>query len=148
RGTMIRLVAGEKIEEQGRMHQVPALAPAEREDAAEQLLGFAAAEEMLLVGRPLVGIAGRNRDADIECPGEIQKCRDVLRGMAVEYRRVHIDGEAARLGGPDRRYGAIKYALLRHRLIVVVLKPIEMHGEEQIGRRFELIELLLQEEGV
>src|SRR5229473_5166215 len=60
RGTMIRLVAGEKIEEQGGMHQVPALAPAEREDAAEQLLGFAAAEKMLLVGRPLVGIAGRN----------------------------------------------------------------------------------------
>src|SRR5258708_10492462 len=68
--------------------------------------------------------------------------------MAVEYRRVYVDGEAARLGGPDRRYGAIKYALLGHRLIVVILKPIEMHGEEEIRRRFELIELLLQEKRV
>src|SRR5258706_213122 len=68
--------------------------------------------------------------------------------MAVEYRRVDVDGEAARLGGPDRRYRAIKFPLLRYRLIVVIPKPVEMHGEEQVRRRFELIELLLQEEGV
>src|SRR5216684_2799210 len=59
-GTMIRLVAGEKIEEQTRMHEVPAFSAAQSEYAAEQLLGLASAQEMLLVGRPLVGIARRN----------------------------------------------------------------------------------------
>src|SRR6266446_6772538 len=68
--------------------------------------------------------------------------------MPIENGGVHVNGEAARLGRPDRRYGAIKYALLRHRLIVVILKAIEVHGEEQIRRRLELVEFLLQEKGV
>src|SRR5262249_60036744 len=58
------------------------------------------------------------------------------------------DGEAAGLGGTDRRHGAIKYALLRYRLIVVLFEPIKMHGEEQVRRWFELVELLLQKKGV
>src|SRR6266849_1651802 len=60
RGTMIRVVAGEKIEEQARMHEVPVFSAAQSAYAAEQLLGLASAEEMLLVGRPLIGIARRN----------------------------------------------------------------------------------------
>src|SRR5262249_32297527 len=68
--------------------------------------------------------------------------------MPVEYGGVHVDGKAPRLGGSDRRHGAIKYALLRYRLVVVIFDPIEMHGEEQVRRRLELIELLLQQEGV
>src|SRR5215510_318668 len=68
--------------------------------------------------------------------------------MPVEYGGVYIDGEAAGLGGSDGRYGTIKYARLRHRLVVVILEPVKMHGEEQVRRRFELIELLLQQQGV
>src|ERR1700739_4796220 len=126
---MENLIAGKKIEEQRRMHQVPVLTPAERKDTAEQFLGFATAERMLLVGCPLVGIAGRNRHADIERLGEIQECGHVLSGMPVEYGGVHVDCESARLGGADRRYGAVKYALLRHRLVVVIAQPVEVDGE-------------------
>ena len=66
RRAVVFAVAGEEIEEQARMHQVPLLALAQSEDAAEQLLGLAAVEEVLLVGRALIGIAGRDRYADAE----------------------------------------------------------------------------------
>src|SRR5216683_6376547 len=68
--------------------------------------------------------------------------------MPIEYGGVHVDGEAAGLGGPDRRYGAIEYAFLGYRFIVVFLESIEMHRKEQVGRRLELIELLLQQQRV
>ena len=60
------------------MGEVPLLALAAREDVAEQLLGLAPIEEVLLIGRALVGIAGRDRDADAELLGEIEERRDVL----------------------------------------------------------------------
>ena len=60
------------------MRQVPLLALAEREDLAEQLLGLAAVEEVLLIGRPLIGVAGRDRDADAELFGEIEELGDVF----------------------------------------------------------------------
>jgi len=48
------LVAGEEVQKHAGMGQVPVLALAEREDVAEQLLGLAPRQEMLLVGRPLI----------------------------------------------------------------------------------------------
>ena len=97
---VIFAVAGEEVEEQGRMHQLPLLALAEREDAAEQLLGLATVEEVVLVGRPLIGIAGRDRDADAEFLGVVEERRDVLGGMPVEDRRIDVDREALRLAPP------------------------------------------------
>src|SRR6201989_904918 len=44
RGALIGLVAGEEVEEQAGMHEVPLLALAEREHVAEQLLGLGAVE--------------------------------------------------------------------------------------------------------
>jgi len=41
------------------MHEVPLLALAERKDVAEQLLGLGAVEEVLLVGRTLIGVTRR-----------------------------------------------------------------------------------------
>jgi len=40
------------------MHEIPLLALAERKDVAEQLLGLGAVEEVVLVRRALLGIAG------------------------------------------------------------------------------------------
>src|SRR5215469_17969201 len=48
-GAVIGLVAGEEIEEQRRVDELPTLTAAEREDLAEELLGLAAVEEVLLV---------------------------------------------------------------------------------------------------
>src|SRR6516164_9272247 len=56
----IALVAGEEVEEQPRMHEVPLLALAEREHVAEQLLGLGAVEEVFLVGSALIGITRRH----------------------------------------------------------------------------------------
>src|SRR5579864_1167504 len=51
---VIILVAGEKIEEQPRLRERPFRAVLRAEDAAEQLLGLAAVEEMRLIGRALI----------------------------------------------------------------------------------------------
>ena len=89
------------------MSEIPVLAFAEREDLAEQFLGLAATEEVLLVGRPLIGVAGRDRDADAEFFGQIEECRDVLGRMAVEDRAVDVDGKTLGLGGLDRATRAV-----------------------------------------
>src|SRR6185437_10506249 len=60
------LIAGQEVEEHARMGEIPLLALAEREHLPEQLLGLAPRQEMLLVGRALVGIARRDRYADAE----------------------------------------------------------------------------------
>ena len=130
------------------MGEVPFLALAERKDVAEQLLGLAPIEEVLLIGRALVGIAGRDRDADAEFFREVEERCDVLGGMAVENRAVDVDGKALglrRLDGGDR---LLEAALHAHRLVVVLLEAVEMHGEEQIGRRLEQVQLLLQQQRV
>src|SRR5476651_1120841 len=68
-GAMIGLVAGEKIEKQRRLIEAPGLAAlalggvALGEDVAKELLGAGAVEEVLLVGRALIGVAGRDGDA-------------------------------------------------------------------------------------
>src|SRR5271156_7233307 len=59
RRAMEFLIAGEEIEEHAGMRQVPVLALAQREHLAEQFLGVAAIEKVLLIGRPLIGVAGR-----------------------------------------------------------------------------------------
>ena len=78
---MIGLVAGEEVEEQARLVERPFLAAvAAPEDVAEQLLGRRAVEEMLLVGRALIGIARRNGDAvDAERGDLVEEGGDALR---------------------------------------------------------------------
>jgi hypothetical protein len=53
---VIGLVAGQEIKKQGRVHEIPLLSLAHAENLAEQLLGLAAAEEVLLIGSALIGI--------------------------------------------------------------------------------------------
>src|SRR5258705_10364434 len=68
--------------------------------------------------------------------------------MAIEDGRVDVDGEAARFRSLDRRNRAVEHALLRNRLVVVLLQAVKMHREKQIGRGLEQIELLLQKQRV
>ena len=42
----------------------------------------------------------------------------------------------------------LEAALHAHRLVVMLLEAVEMHGEEQIGRRLEQVQLLLQQQRV
>ena len=68
--------------------------------------------------------------------------------MAVEDRGVDVDGEALGLRGLDAGDRALEAAFHAHRLVVVLLDAVEMHREEQIGRRLELAELLFQQQRV
>src|SRR5213075_1092160 len=80
-GAVRFLIASEEIEEHAGVHELPPLALAEGEHLAEQLLGILAGEEVLLVGSALIGIAGRDRNADAHFLAEIEKLRDVLGRM-------------------------------------------------------------------
>ena len=101
RGAVEFLVAGEEVEEHRGVRDVPLLALAERKHLAEQFLGLAAVEEVFLVRRALVGVAGRDRNADAEFLGEVEELGDVFGRMAVIDRAVDVDGEAFGLGGLD-----------------------------------------------
>src|SRR3954447_349963 len=68
--------------------------------------------------------------------------------MVVEDGGVDVDRKTAGLRSLDRGYGAIEHALLRDGLVVVLAETIEMHREEQIRRRLEQIELLLEQQRV
>ncbi len=46
------------------------------------------------------------------------------------------------------RHGLLEAALHAHRLVVMLLDAVEMHREEQIGRRLEQMQLLLQKQRV
>src|SRR6201999_1902932 len=93
------LIARKEVEEQAGVHEIPLLAFADGEHVAEQLLRLGAVEEVLLIRRALISVAGRHRDADTELGGEVEEFGDLFRRMTVEDRRVDVDGEAASLGG-------------------------------------------------
>src|SRR5580700_6555916 len=50
RRAVVGLVARKEVEEQAGVHEVPALAFTQRENLAEELLGLATVEEVLLIG--------------------------------------------------------------------------------------------------
>src|SRR5262249_7420369 len=81
---VIGLVACEEIEEQVRVDEIPLFSLAHAEDLTEKLLGLFAAEEMLLVRRALISIAGRDRHADAEFFGVVEEGRDAFGRMTVE----------------------------------------------------------------
>ena len=69
-------------------------APVAPEDIAEQLLGAAAIEEVLLVRRPLVSIARRNRYAvDPHIGHVVQEIGNALRIGGIEQRGIDVDAE-------------------------------------------------------
>ena len=142
------LIAGKKVEEHAGVGQVPLLALAEREDFSEQLLGLAAAEEVLLIRRPLIGITGRNRNADAELFSQVEKRRDVFCRMTVENRAVDVDGKTLGFRSLDRGHRLFEAAIHAYRLVVMLFDAVEMHGEEQIGRRLKQMQLLFQKQRV
>src|SRR6516162_7106612 len=121
------------------VHEVPLLAFAERKHVPEKPLGLVAVEEVLLVGRALIGVARRHRNANTEFGTKIEKLCDLFGRVAVENGGVDVDRKSARLGSLDRRHRAIKYALLRYRLVVMLAQTIEMHREKQVRRWLEQV---------
>src|SRR5262249_6886667 len=109
RRTMVSLVAREEVEKHRRLVEGP-FAPsiAAGKYRPEQLLGGGAVEEMLLVGSPLVGIAGGYGDpVDAELGDIIEKGGDALRIRIVEESAIDGDAKALRFGHLQRRDGAV-----------------------------------------
>ena len=121
---------------------------AQSEHSAEEFLRLTPIEEMLLVRRPLVSVAGRNRHADAQFRGPIEESGDILGRMAVENRRIDVDLKTGRFGGFDRGDRDVVDAILRHRLVVVFLQAVEMNAEEKVGRWLEQMQLLLEQQRV
>src|SRR6185312_8457602 len=135
RRAVVLLIAGEKVEEEAGVDELPALALAAREHLAEELLGLATVEKVRLIGRALIGISRRDRDTDAELFGKIEESCEILGRMAVEHRGVDVDREALRLRRLDAGDRLLEAALHAHRLVVDVLEAVEMHREEQVRRR-------------
>src|SRR6476619_4891969 len=68
--------------------------------------------------------------------------------MVVEDRRVDGDGEAFRRRGLYAGNSALKAAFHADRLVVMLLDAVEVHGEEQVRRGLELVQLLFEQQRI
>ncbi|KOS92276.1 hypothetical protein DM53_4518 [Burkholderia mallei] len=150
RRALVRLVAGEEIEEQRRLAERPALAAfAALEDFAEQVLRLVAVQEVLLIRRALVRVARRHGDAvDADRPQRIEELRDAFGERIVEQRAVDVHAEAAALRFADRRDGLVVHAFLRHRVIVHLPVAVEMDRPDEVRARRVIVHLLFHQQRV
>src|SRR5271168_5116342 len=145
---MILLITRQEVQIQWRVREPPPAALAPGEQGAEEFLRLWPDEEMLLVRRPLVSVTRGNRHANAQFRGPVEESGDIVGSMAVENRGIDVDLKTGRFRGFDRRDRDVVYSRLRHRLVVVFLQAVEMNAEEQVARRFEQMQLLLQQKGV
>ena len=146
---MIGLVAGQEIEKQARLIECPAAPRIALEDFAEQFLGAAPIEEMLLIRRPFIGIARRHRYAvDPDLHDVVEEAGDALRVGSIEQGRVDVDPKSARLCQLDRRDGTVINPALAHRAVVVLAIAVEVDRPGKIGARLEQFDLLFEQQRI
>src|SRR5271166_5361566 len=109
------------------MRERPVFALAKRKDPAEQLLGLPAVQEVLLIRCTLIGIAGRDRNADAQIPGKVQELRNVFGLGAIENGGVDVDSKAFGLCSEDRGQGPVENAVLTDRLVVMFFQAVEVN---------------------
>src|SRR5450432_835982 len=133
-------LAFKEVEEQRRVIQAPPLAVTASEGLREQFPRLGYTEEVVLVGRLLVGVRGRDHhlvDLDLVVQ-EVQHVDDVLRRVGVEERRVRGDPKALflqELDGLDRLF---EHALFRDRFVVTFLQTVDVNREREVRRRLEV----------
>ena len=104
---------------------------------------------MLLVGRALVGVARRHRDAvDAELGHRIEEGGDARRVRIIEEGAVDGDAEALRLGRFERLDRAVVDAWLADGLVMHLLIAVEMDRPGEIGTRLVLIDLLFEQQRI
>src|SRR5690606_34203015 len=151
RCALIALVAGEKIEEQARLIEVPLARAllAALEDLAEELLRLSPTEEHVLPRRVVVAVARRDHDAlDPEAHRIVEEIRDVVGILARIERAVRRDPEAALPRELDRVNRLVERAGPAHGLVVPLAVAVEMHGPREIRRRLVVVDLLLEQQRV
>src|ERR1700722_16434136 len=104
---------------------------------------------MLLVGRALVGIAGRYRNAiDTELRHRIEEGGDARGVGIIEEGTVDGNAEALGFGRLERLDRAIVDAWLADGLVVHLLIAVEVNRPGEIGARLVLIDLLLEQQRI
>jgi hypothetical protein len=68
--------------------------------------------------------------------------------MSIEDGCIGVDLEALRLGCLDGGNGAVIHTGLADRLVMVILQPVQMDGEEQVRRWLEQVQLLFQKQRI
>ena len=120
-----------------------------REDRAEHAAGAGAAEEMLLVGGLVVGVAGREHHAlDAQVHHFVEEGADGFRVGAVEQRGVGGDAEAAVEGFFDAVDGDVVSAFAADGEVVLFALAVEVNGEGQILAGLEEVDLFFQQQRV
>src|ERR1035437_3674180 len=152
RRAVVVFLAGQKVEEEGAGVELPLLLAGlvRREDRAEQLARLLLGEEVILIRRLLVAIAGRDHHpVDLQLVGQVvEEPLERRRIGAVEDRRVRGDAKTARFRRLDRADGDVVDAVARDRMIVDLARPVEMNAEREVGRGRELVEARLEPDGV
>ena len=128
----------------------PVLAFAEPEDRPKQLLGLLPVQEMLLVGCALIGIARRDRNAlDVELGRHVVEERSNLIGRhAIEQRSVDVHSESLLAQEPDRTDRLVEHPVLADRFVVMLLEPVQMDREGEVGTGLEPVDLLFDKERI
>ena len=104
---------------------------------------------MLLIGRTLIGVAGRYGDPVNGQRLHVVKETADLRGVGViEEGAIDIHPKTLRLRAFDRSDGAVVNAGLADGLVMHLRIAIQMNREIEIGRRLEQAELLFQQQRV
>ena len=118
-------------------------------NGAEQAARAGASQEVLLIGRFVVGIARRKHHAfHAERHHLIEETAHALRVRAIEKRGIGGDPETLRhcfANAIDRQF---ETAFLADGEIVVLFFPIHMHGKRQVFTRLEKVQLLFEQQGV
>src|ERR1700730_9888013 len=152
---LVVLVAGQEVQEQGRVVERPAGArsalrgacgPAALEDLAEQPLARAAAEEHILTRRMVVAVTRRNHDSfDAERHRFIEEGGYVIGILTAEQRAVDRYAKALAARQTDRGDRLVEHPFLADRLVMTLAAAVEVNRERQVRRRCVFVDVLGQQ---
>src|SRR5581483_8445703 len=142
------VLAHEEAQEEGRLVEPPPLlGPAQH--LAEQVVGARLEQEVLLVRRLRVAVAGGDHHPlDAQVHHLVEELAHPQRGGAVEERAVGGHPEAALHGLADGRHRLVVDAVPADRFVVLFPQAVHVDAEREVLRRGEEVELFLQEDGV
>ena len=150
RGALEIALAHEELEEERAHVELPALL-AVGEDHLEQLVGLAASEEALLVGRLVVGVArGHHHSLHAQVHHLVEEAAHRGGVGTLEERGVGGDAEAHLDRQADALDGLLEGALAADGEVMVLFLAVHVDAEAEVLARLEpaSLQLLLQEECV
>ena len=104
---------------------------------------------MLLIGRLVVGVAGRDHHAfDAEVHHFVEERADALRIGAIEQRGVGGDAEAARTASRTPSTRDFVAAFVADRKIVMLALAVQVDGEGEVLAGLEEVQLFLEQQRV